>query len=149
MDFGKEQNRTAKSKKGVLFGMKTWQYSICIGVDRYQVLCNHIWCHKLKCCWFWSGLYSWNSVFRLQLQASKISAFSFRSIWSIEGWKPSSYLCNSFAQQIISVEPEPQFQASVLLSKIFSGPNRPEMLGLRIHNLESNTQNFAFANSKI
>jgi len=149
MDSGKKQDRTAKSNKGVLFGIKTWQSSICIGVDRYQVLCNHIWCHKLKCCWFWSGLYSWNSVFRLQLQDSKISASSFRSIWSIEGWKPSSYLCNTFSQQIIFVEPEPQFQASVLLSNIISGSSHPEMLGLRIHNLESNTQNFAFANSKI
>jgi len=95
-----EKNRTVKSKKGVMFGMKTWQSSICIGMDRYQVLLNLIWYHKLKCGWFWSGLYSWNTIFRLKLQASKISASSFRSIWSIEGWKPSSYLCNLFAQQL-------------------------------------------------
>ena len=149
MDSGEKQDRTAKSKKSVLFGMKTWQSSICIGADRNQVLLNIIWCHKLKCCLFWSGLYSWNTIFRLQLQASKVSASSFRSIWSTEGWKPSSYLCNSFSQQIISMEPEPQFQASAPLSKIFSGSSHPEMLGLRIHNLESITQTVAFANSKI
>ena len=128
--------------------MKTWQFSICIGVDRFQVLLNLIWCHKLKCCWFWSGLYSWNTTFRLQLQASKISAPSFRRFGPLKTENHRHICAIRLPNKLFLWNLNPNFRLRLHYTNFFPA-SHPEMLGLRIHNLESNTQNFAFANSKI